>query len=330
MAHWHTLAANIPDKALRTDAQIAIERKRANIDGAALFWTIPRVRSPVLLRLLVAYEVLADYLDCASERGAYVGVANGLQLHQALIDALDPTVELGDYYKHHPWSHDGGYLYALVQTCRDACGRLPSYQAIKPLALRAAQLTQVLGINHEPDPELRDASLQTWAATHLPNPAGLAWWERTGGASAWLTVLALLALAAEPATTHDEGRGVYAAYLPWISLAGTMLDSYGDLAEDATASDHSYIAHYPTTAAASQRLAEIVRRSLAETRDLRDRERHLVIASCMIAMYLTKDSTRDAALRATTSEITRAGGSLTRCLAPVLRAWRVLYKQQST
>jgi tetraprenyl-beta-curcumene synthase len=330
VAHWRTLAANIPDEALRTDAQTAIERKRANIDGAALFWTIPRARSPVLLRLLVAYEVLADYLDCASERGAYVGVANGIQLHCALIDALDPSVELGDYYKHHPWSRDDGYLYALVQTCRDACRRLPSYQAIKPLALPAARLTQVLGVNHEPDPELRDASLQAWVATHLPNPVDLAWWERTGAASAWLTVLALLALSAEPAATHDQGRRVYAAYLPWISLAGTMLDSYGDVAEDATAGDHSYIAHYPNTATASQRLAEIVRRSLAETRDLHDHERHLVIATCMIAMYLTKDSTRGAALRTTTSEITHAGGSLTRCLVPVLRAWRILYKQQST
>jgi tetraprenyl-beta-curcumene synthase len=328
--HWRTLAADIPDEALRTDAQTALERKRANIDGAALFWTLPRVHSPVLLRLLVAYEVLADYLDCTSERGAYVGLADGLQLHRALIDALDPTVELEDYYKHHPWSRDGGYLHALVQTCRDECRRLPSYEAVKPLALRAARLTQVLGLNHEPDAEHRDASLQAWAATHLPNPVELAWWERTGGASAWLTVLALLALAAEPAATHDHGRGVYAAYLPWISLAGTMLDSYGDLAEDATAGDHSYISHYPNTAVASQRLVEIVRRSLAETRDLCDRERHLVIGSCMIAMYLTKDSTRGEALRTTTSEITRAGGSLTRCLVPVLRAWRVLYKQQST
>ena len=330
MAHWRALAENIPDEALRTDAQTALERKRANIDGAALFWTLPRNRSPVLLRLLVAYEVLADYLDCTSERGAYVGVANGLQLHQALIDALDPSVDAGDYYKHHAWSRDDGYLCALVQTCRDECGRLPSYKAIKPLALRAARLTQVLGINHEPDPELRDASLQAWAATHLPNPAGLAWWERTGAASAWLTVLALLALSAEPAATHNQGHGVYAAYLPWISLAGTMLDSYGDLADDATAGNHSYIAHYPDTAVASQRIADIVRRSLAETRDLRDHERHLVITTCMIAMYLTKDSTRGPALRATTSEITRASGSLTRCLVPVLRAWRLLYKQQST
>jgi tetraprenyl-beta-curcumene synthase len=328
--HWRTLAANIPDDALRQDAQEAITRKRANIDGAALFWTIPRSRSLALLRLLVAYEVLADYLDCTSERGAHVGIANGLQLHRALADALNPSVELEDYYHHHPWSQDGGYLSALLQTCREACSRLPSYPTVKPLALRAAGLTQVLGINHEPDPKCRDAALRTWAATHFPDPGELAWWERTGGASAWLTILALLGLAAEPTATANQARAVYGAYLPWISLAGTMLDSYGDTAEDAAAGDHSYIAHYPNTAVASQRLADIVQRSLRETQNLDDCERHLVIAGCMIAMYLTKDSTRAPELRASTDAIVRAGGSLTRSLVPVLRAWRVLYKQKST
>ena len=85
------LAAAIPDDTLRHDALRAIDRKRANIDGAALFWVLPRHRNPNLLRLLVAYEILADFLDCTSERGAHVGVANGLRLHSALRDALDPA-----------------------------------------------------------------------------------------------------------------------------------------------------------------------------------------------------------------------------------------------
>jgi tetraprenyl-beta-curcumene synthase len=104
---WRTFAGDIPDDALRHDALAAIKDKRANIDGAALFWTLPRVRSRELLRLLVAYEILADFLDCTSERAAHAGTANGRQLHRALIEALDPDLEVSDYYRYHPWARDG-------------------------------------------------------------------------------------------------------------------------------------------------------------------------------------------------------------------------------
>ena len=226
-------AASIPDAVLRRDALAAIDRKRGNIYGAALFWTLPSRRSPDLLRLLVAYEVMADFLDCASERGAHVGIDNGLQLHRALVEALQPSLEVSDYYGRHPWKDDGGYLRALVQTCRETSGRMPSYESARPLLLRAAHYTQVLAFNHEPDSAARDMALKGWAEAHFGRDGGLAWFELAAGASAWLTVLALLALSAEPGLDEQRIARTYDAYLPWVSLSGTMLDSYGDIAEDA-------------------------------------------------------------------------------------------------
>jgi tetraprenyl-beta-curcumene synthase len=322
-------ASCIPDPTLRRDALAAIDRKRGNIYGAALFWTLPTHRSPDLLRLLVAYEIMADFLDCASERGAHVGIDNGLQLHRALIEALQPSLGISDYYRLHPWKDDGGYLRGLVEVCRETCGLLPSYGPARPLLLRAARDAQVLALNHEPDPECRDTALESWAETHLDRDRGLAWFELTGGASAWLTILALLALAAEPELNEQRVNQTYAAYMPWVSLAGTMLDSYGDMAEDLAKADHSYIAHYRNADIATRRVAEIVQRSLYEVGALPDGARHVVIASCMIAMYLTKDSTRTPAMRATRLRILRSSGSLTRWLIPVLRAWRLLYGQRS-
>lgn len=327
---WRTAAAGIPDDTLRHDAFQAIDRKRANIDGAALFWILPRVRSRELLRLLVAYEILADFLDCTSESAAHVGIGNGLQLHLALIEALDPDLQASDYYRYHPWVEDGGYVRALVDTCRDACDRLPSYEAARPLLHRAACLTQVLALNHEPDPQRRDAALKSWADTHFPGGEELSWFEWTGGASAWLTVLALLALAADPGRDERAAQDTYAVYLPWVSLAGTMLDSYGDIAEDAASAAHSYITHYGSTDTAAKRIAEIIRRSLDGAASLRDGERHLVIASCMIAMYLSKDSVRTPDTQAFTQSLTHDAGPLTRLLMPVLRVWRLIYGQRST
>ena len=330
VARWRSLAAAIPDEALRNDALRAIERKRASIDGAALFWTLPRRRNLKLLRLLVAYEILADFLDCASERGAHVGVANGLCLHSALRDALNPVAPLGDYYRYHSWTDDGGYLCLLVVTCQRACVLLPSFHVTHPFIDRAASLTEVLAFNHEPDPLSRDAGLHAWAIRQFPAQSELAWFEWCGSASAWLTILALLALAAEPKRGTAEAKKVYDAYLPWVSLVGTMLDSYADIAEDEAEDAHSYIAHYPDRQIATERVGEILGQSLREIAGLHRGHHHLVIAACMISMFLSKDSARTPAMRSNTSKIIRSGGTLTRALVPVLRVWRIVYGQRST
>lgn len=328
IAGWRALATVIPDVALRSDALEAIDRKRANLDGAVLFTTLAQRRSDDLLRLLVAYELLADYLDCTSERGAAVGVHNGRRLHRALIEALDPRVDLSDYYRFHPWVEDGGFVRALVQTCRRTCVRLPSYEVAQPFIVRAAWLAaDVLPLNHEDDANVRDARLRAWAAKHFPRARGVAWFELTGGASAWLTVLALLALAADPGRDARDVTAAFAAYLPWISLAGTLLDSYGDQEEDASAGAHRYVAHYATPDAATERIGEVIRRSLSEATALHRGARHRVIVSAMAAMYLSKDSVRTPAARAHTRALIRSAGPLTQLLTPVLRAWWMLNNQ---
>ncbi|HST33528.1 MAG TPA: DUF2600 family protein [Solirubrobacteraceae bacterium] len=329
LEHWRTLADAIPDPALRDDAREAIDHKRANIDGAVLFSTIAQRRSTDLLRALVAFEVLADYLDCTSERGAFVGVHNGRQLHRALIDALDAGRPVADYYRFHPWRDDGGFAAALVDTCRRACARLPSFEAARPFGVEAATLAQVLALNHDEDPRRRDELLRSWAAAHFPGDDALAWFEHTGAASAWLTVLALLALAADERRSAQDARAVFDAYLPWISLAGTLLDSYGDQEADAENGAHRYVAHYGDADVMTRRIGEVVRRAVGAASELRHGTRHRVLVSAMAAMYLTKDSVWAPAWRGRTRTLIRASGPLTRLLIPALRTWRVVNKQQT-
>jgi tetraprenyl-beta-curcumene synthase len=330
VAHWSALAEAIPDPALREDAREAIHHKRANIEGAVLFSTIAKRRSTDLLRALVAFEVLADYLDCTSERGAFVGVHNGQQLHCALVDALDAERPVVDYYRFHPWHDDDGFAAALVETCRRAYTRLPSYDATRPFGVRAATLAQVLALNHDEDPERRDELLRSWAAAHFPGDHALAWFEHTGAASAWLTVLALLALAADERRCAREARAVFDAYLPWISLAGTLLDSYGDQEADAENGAHRYVGHYGDAEVMTRRIGEVVRRAVGATSELPHGARHRVLVSAMAAMYLTKDSVWAPAWRRRTRALIRASGPLTRLLIPALRTWRVVNKQQAS
>lgn len=318
--HWRALAQAITDPPLREDAVHALDNKRAHIEGAALYWTLATRRSTTALRALVAFEVMADYLDNTSERGAHVGMHNGFALHTALIAALDPTHGVSDYYCFHPWRDDSGYLRCLIETCQRLVQELPSYATVKPLVVRAAEYAQMLAaVNHEPEAARRDDALRTWAESHNDHAGDLASFEFTAGASAWLTILALLAYAADPDGNSGEAQSIYAAYLPWISLAATMLDSYGDVDEDTRASTHSYIGHYASSDDATARIAEIVQRVFTEASALPRGERHVAIAGCMVAMYLTQPSIDNAT---NTPVLASAGGPLTRALLPVLRIWR--------
>jgi len=326
-AEWHARASAIPDLVLRETALRALDTKRGHADGAALFTVLPRRRSSALLLAAASYQAILDFLDSAHEQAPTE--LNGRQLHLALVDAVDVERPTSDWYLHHPWKDDGGYLAWLVQSCRAACCLLSSYRTLRPLLLDEARRGQVLALNHLVDAESRSDALRRWATTEGPMDDQLTWFEVTGAASSSLTVHLLLAAAAEPDSQREETLFTHSAYWPWISLGATMLDSYVDAAEDVRNGDHSYVAHYPSMEAAVERIAEIIGRSAANVRGLPNGHRHTVILACMIAMYLSKDSANTAEFRASTRKLIEAGGSLTRVLVPVLRLWRIRYRHQS-
>jgi tetraprenyl-beta-curcumene synthase len=327
MSIWRARAYSMPDNAIREDALGSLEQKRGNADGAALFWILPHRRDANLLRLLVAYQIIWDFLDSVSERGACEGVTNGRQLHKALVEALDPSAPISDYYCYHPWRDDGGYLRALVETCRCSCAALPSYGRVKSLVVREAARAQVQALNHDADPRERDEALRRWVASEFSGEQQLSWFELSSAASASLAVHAFLAIAARPACTEEDLRSTCDAYFPWISGTATMLDSYVDQAEDRVSDSHRYVAHYESGTIATERVGAMITRSVEKSRRLRDGHRHAVVVASMIAMYLSKDSARTPEMRPTTDGLARAGGSLTRLLLPILRIWRIATSQ---
>jgi tetraprenyl-beta-curcumene synthase len=326
---WRVRASAIPDPALRRDALSALDDKRGHADGAALFWTLPRARDDELLRVLVRYELLQDFLDTVTEQGAAVGPDGGEPLYLALADALDPERAVADHYAGCR-REDDGYLAALVAGCRDGCRALPGYEVVRPLLIREAQRSSVLAINHLGDRASRDLGLRRWATQHLPHERDLQWFERTAAASGWITTHALLAAAASETVTPAQAAATHAAYFPWLAMALTMLDSYVDQDEDRASGDHSYVRHYETPEAAVERLCESVARAASGVLALPDGERHAVLLGCMIALYLSKDSARTPELRETTASIAAAGGTLAQLLLPILRTWRICNDQRRT
>lgn len=327
---WQALAAQIPDAPIRDEALAALRKKRSHIDGAALFSIIPRVRKPALLGLLVAYEIIWDFLDSINERSATSGLANGLELHGALVAGIDPSQPQSSYFQHCAWRDDGGYLQALVAACRTCCGRSPSYIFAREHLIREAIRGQICAINHDPDPGRRDSALEMWAKHEMHPADDTLWFELTAAASTDLTIFALLAASSEATCVASQMHSLSRAYFPWASSLAAMLDSYVDQEEDAANRDHNYFAHYHTPEHGTQRICALMRRSLLEARTLSAGEKHTLIVASMFAMYLSKSSAISPATQATTRRMVESGGSLTHVLHPILRLWRTVYGLRSS
>jgi len=280
LARWRTLAAAIPDARLRALALGTLDDESGLAEGAAIFATLVPSWSARrrLATLLVAWQVMYDYLDSLGEQapgssthdaGAYAALASALQTPTA--DAL-----LG--------AADDGYLRRLVACCRACVATLPSVDAVRPSAVRAAQrCAEAQALTHATASSGAEP-LRRWARAQ-PGAESFLWWEVAAGAISSLGVHALLATAALPRATAAEAARVDAAYFPSICALSTLLDSTIDAADDAGTANHRCTAYYASDAEAAARLEAVTRIAGSAARGLPNGRAHAVILAGMTAYY---------------------------------------------
>lgn len=307
LAGWRAKAADIPNPSLRRVAHEALA-KRGNIEGAALFATLaPAAHRSATLRALVAFQTAYNYLDSLSERPSEDALANGNQLHQALLLALQPGVAHLDYYAHNRDHEDGGYLVAILDTCRDALALLPSYGTVCPAArTAAARIVEFQALNLAEVQGGHDA-LERWAIEATPPGSGLAWWETAGAAGSSLAVYALIAAAADPDLDPRAVSLIDGAYFPWVGALHSLLDSLVDRHEDERDGRRCLLDDYGSPARVASGLADLATRARSAIADLPAADAHQVILTAMCSYYLSAPQCR-----------TTEGLGVTRALAGAL------------
>ncbi len=316
---WERLAARIPDPILRAHALTALREKGRNAEATAVLATLaPRANRTVAIEAMVSFQVAVDYLDTLGEQPAAESLANGLQLHQALSDALAPGEPGSDWYRLHPQGEDGGYLGALVAVCRATARSLPAQAAALPTARRAAGRCAA-GQSHTHAAALGDVEgLEAWAS-RLKSPGGYRWWELAAGASSSVAVHALIAAAADSAATSEETERVDAAYFPPIGALTVLLDDLIDLEEDRATGAHNYIAYYKSNLDAAERIAWIARRAAAATEVLGQAQRHRAILAGVAGFYLSAPGARTAYARPIRSRMIASLGFAVRPIIATMR-----------
>jgi tetraprenyl-beta-curcumene synthase len=315
---WRRAAALIPDAVLREQALAALNDKAANAEATGVLACLaPRRGRGGLIRAATALQVAVDYLDSLGEQPGPDPLRDGLALHGALAAALDPNAGAGDWYAHHPQREDGGYLEQLVLTCRRSAAALPSAEAILPLARRAVVRCGEGQSHTHAAAGGGDEALRSWASALDAQP-GFEWWELAAGASSSVAAHALLALAATPRATAPQAELVDAAYFPSIGALTVLLDDLVDRDADRAAGEHSYLRHYPSDAAAAERIEAIASHARRAVSRLPQAARHGAILSGILSFYLSSLGAAEPGAQAAWDRLLASSGPAVRFLTRVL------------
>jgi tetraprenyl-beta-curcumene synthase len=288
LCYWEAQASEIPDPALRAVALEKLHGERFNVEVASTLATIvPRRHRDRAIVAIVALGAMFDYLDGVSEQPSPDSPADGKQLFRAFVDVFEPApAEAVDYYGRHQHGEDGGYLGALVATCREAFADLPRAAAMAPAARRAAERCgEGQGRAHAID-RCGVAQLAEWAGPEAEG-MGLAWWEYAAGAAASvLSMHALIAAAADPRTDGAEADDLDDAYFLGGAVS-TLLDSLVDRRRDLEEGEHSFVGYYAGEAERAEGLAAVTARAVAGSRRLRRGSHHYMTTVGIAAYYLS-------------------------------------------
>jgi tetraprenyl-beta-curcumene synthase len=305
--HWRGRAEQVPDATLRRLALSTQRQERGNLEGAAAFAVLaPRSQRARVVRAVVAFQAIYDYVDTLAEQPSADPVENGRQLHCALLSALDPGTgqpdpgppdtigpDTGrpDYYVHSLHKEDGGYLGELIDACRRAFGALPSHASLTAPAQGAVQrIIAFQGLAHDGEDGHEDAwrEFSDWADAQTPQGSGLLWWETAAGAASSLLVLALIAAAAQPSVSEEDTSAIARAYFPWIGALHLLLDSLVDKADDIGSGRYSLVDHYSSPRELAVRLQVISAEAMRASEALPNGSQHRLILAAMASFYLSQ------------------------------------------
>lgn len=332
LAHWELVAAQIPDGFLRAQALASLHHKRFHAEGGAVFALLaPRRREAALVRFIVALQTISDYLDNLCDRGDCEDLKAYRHLHNAMLDAVDSSRPMADYYRYYPVQCDGppggpGYLEQLVATCRQVTSSLPGMARVLPRVRELIGLYNDLQVYKHGPVAGRVTRLQDWFEAHRASFSSLYWWEFAAASGSTLGTFALTALAARSEMATEAVEGLYRAYFPWIGGWHILLDYLIDQEEDFREGDLNLVAYYPNRHIRLRRLHIFFQKALEMAEQLPEPAFHRWVVRGLPALYLSDDKVNRLGITPLARELLQRGGAASWILYAFCWSWRRLQR----
>lgn len=308
IGRWTSRALLIPDPVLRAQALQSLKFKRFHADGGCVYAAVNRDFTPQLVRLIVALQTISDYLDNLCDRCDVYDADDFFLLHNAMREAVRPVAPLTNYYERRGNPDDGGYLEALVTTCREELQGLSGYQMVQPYVEWLVERYSELQVYKHIEPKLRTRRLTEWWDNYKDAYPDLHWWEFAAATGSTLGMFAMF-LAATEHVDAETGERLFQTYFPWINGLHILLDYLIDLDEDDVAGDYNFVQCYAEKQYARERIGWFVAESERHVDSLIPQPRiHRDVIQGLLGMYLSDGKVRkQAEVKQTRRLILRSG-----------------------
>lgn len=287
LAEWKKMANKIPNQELKKQALKSIKFKQFHCQGGAVYASLSFEQRHLLVSLIVALQTISDYLDNLCDRSTSFDPNDFRSLHQAMLDAIDPTASLHDYYAYREDRDDGGYLNQLVLTCQSCVCMLPSYHLAFPYVKRLVSLYCDLQVYKHIKWDQREEKLLTWWKQHRDQYPDLKWNEFAAATGSTLGMFMLFTAAAKEMATEQEMEQIMNAYFPYVCGLHILLDYLIDQQEDRDGGDLNFCHYYDDRETILQRMKYIAKQAKNRILGLNHMQFHDMIVDGLQGLYLS-------------------------------------------
>lgn len=314
LAYWREEAAQCPDRNLAAEALASIDSKGFHCLGGSVFALYPGVDVAAQVKFIVAYQTISDYLDNLVDNLEVQEEQSIVQLHLAMLEALQPDVQHSKYYAYYPYHEDGGYLDKLVAVCQDSIKRNPNLSLIQDELLETAMMYSNLQTYKHLALNIREEKMFAWLRTILPSTLDLTTWELAAATGSTLGIFCMHAAGSSGQFNVQMKQNLRKAYFPWICGLHILLDYLIDLEEDSQTQQLNFVQYYETPEAIRSGMEKMWNNALYHIQALPNRGFHQTVIQGLLALYLSDVKTRSPNICRITSRLLSEGGNTVRLL----------------
>lgn len=292
LEQWRVAADRIPDDELRMQAIASMTSKQFHCEGGAVYAAANLTQRNVLIPLIVAFQTISDYLDNLCDRSTSLDAVDFRQLHQSMLDAVDPAESVKDYYMYRNEKEDNGYLAALVKTCQSCILQLPSYDRVKEHVKQLVGLYCDLQVYKHIRHDQREEHLLRWWGEYQSRFPLLQWNEFAAATGSTLGVFYLFFAATDHQLDGASAERMQQAYFPYVCGLHILLDYLIDQHEDRIGGDLNFCHYYDTASSTIARIRWIAEEARSHTTALQHSRFHRMIIEGLLALYLSDPKVR--------------------------------------